>query len=292
MTSAKRPLGLGRGLSALMGELAPATPVASADTNRLAIDLIDANPKQPRRQFDDAALSELTASIRDRGVIQPLLVRPKSNGRYELVAGERRWRAAQRAHLHEVPVVIRPLDDSATLEIALVENIQRQDLNPIEEAEAYQRLVEDYGHAMGAIADLVGKSRPYVANLVRLLDLPAEVRTLVMSGELSQGHARALITTDDPAGLARQVIAKGLSVRETERLAAGAKDKPTRSRLEIKSAAPKDPDTRALEQDLSNAVGLSVTIDDAGGRGTVTIHYRDLDQLDALCARLSGRTTF
>jgi len=295
MTSAKRPSGLGRGLSALLGDLNAATaPAPTAATASAAspgagltpLDLIDANPHQPRRHFDEAALNELADSIRTHGLIQPLLVRPVTGGRFQLVAGERRWRAAQIARIHAVPVVVRPLDDDQTLQIALIENIQRQDLNPIEEAEGYLRLTRDFGHPAAAIGELVGKSRAHVANLIRLLDLPESVRTWLADGSLQMGHARALITTADPVGLARRVITEGLSVRATERLASGQRKAGGGARPA--AAASRDADTRALEDDLADRLGLKVTILHKGGQGQVTIHYGSLDQLDDLCRRLSA----
>lgn len=295
MTSAKRPTGLGRGLSALLGDLnaaavpAPAEARVSAagpDGSLTPLDLIDANPHQPRRHFDETALNELADSIRTHGLIQPLLVRPVPGGRFQLVAGERRWRAAQIARIHRVPVVVRSLDDDQTLQIALIENIQRQDLNPIEEAEGYLRLTRDFGHPAAAIGQLVGKSRAHVANLIRLLDLPELVRTWLADGSLQMGHARALITTAEPVTLARRVIAEGLSVRATERLAAGQRKAGAASGGA--NAAPRDADTRALEDDLAARLGLKVNILHKGGQGQVTIHYGSLDQLDDLCRRLSA----
>lgn len=311
MSEAKRPSGLGRGLSALLGELNSAVPadagLSSAEPvlagavapagagpsgtgfERLAVDLIVPNPAQPRRHFLESALDDLAASIREKGVLQPLLVRPSTRqpGRYEIVAGERRWRAAQRVPLHDLPVIVRPLSDAETLEIALIENIQRQDLNPIEEADGYRRLMEEFGHTQEAVSQLVGKSRSHVANLLRLLELPASVRTMLVEGTLTMGHARALATTQDPAGLAALVVEKGLSVRQAELLSQSAKQT-VRDRAP-KLQSQKDADTAALERDLSTALGMNVSINHGNGGGAMSIHYRSLDQLDELCSRLTSK---
>jgi ParB family chromosome partitioning protein len=282
----KRPSGLGRGLSSLLGEVAQETPVAGGTRSgiqMLPVASIEPHPGQPRRHFDEDALAELAQSIKARGLIQPIVVRPNGH-RYQIVAGERRWRAAQKARLHEVPVIIREFDDVETLQVALIENIQRQDLNAIEEADAYQRLIQEYGHTQEALGKLVHKSRSHVANLLRLLDLPQPVRAMVASGELSMGHARALIGASDPEALARQVVERGLSVRETERLARAAKPKP-KGRIEYKGA---DADIEALERQLGDILGLTVKITHRPGGGTVALSYSSLDQLDMICQRLSG----
>lgn len=283
--------GLGRGLSALLGETAREEPVGqgaarAAGAQTLPVGAIRADPRQPRQNFDDTALDELAASIRARGLLQPILVRPIDGG-YQIVAGERRWRAAQRAQLHEVPVIVRALDDAATLEIALVENIQRQDLNAIEEAEAYQRLLADFGHTQEALGQLVHKSRSHIANLLRLLDLPGDVRALVADGSLSMGHARALIGAPDVESLAREVLRRGLSVRETEALARAAKPSARKRTppIEYKAA---DADVAALERQLSDLLGLKVAIAHGPAGGTVSIGYTTLDQLDMIFQRLSG----
>ena len=283
--------GLGRGLSALLGEASREEPVGeaaarAAGAQTLPVGAIHPDPRQPRQHFDEAALDELAGSIRTRGLLQPILVRLVDSS-YQIVAGERRWRAAQRAQLHEVPVIVRVLDDAATLEIALVENIQRQDLNAIEEAEAYQRLVADYGHTQEALGRLVHKSRSHIANLLRLLELPEGVRALVADGSLSMGHARALIGAPDAEGLAREVVRRSLSVRETEALARAAKPG-TRKRpppMEYKGA---DADIAALERQLADLLGLKVGIAHGPAGGTVSIGYTTLDQLDMICQRLSG----
>lgn len=285
--------GLGRGLSALMGEVSRETPVAPGNdapaspqgVRLLPVGALSPHPGQPRRHFDEAALDELAQSIAARGVIQPIVVRPQGRG-YQIVAGERRWRAAQRARLHEVPVIVRDFTDAETLEIALVENIQRQDLNAIEEAEAYARLLADFGHSQEALAKLVNKSRSHIANLLRLLDLPKPVQARVIAGELSMGHARALIGAPDPEALAAQVVAKGLSVRETEKLARDAK--PGRPGRASAPLAERHPDLIALETQLADALGLSVRIAHQPTGGTLTLGYSTLDQLDMLCQRLTG----
>ncbi len=283
----RRPSGLGRGLSALMGEVAREQPVngsVAAGVQMLGVAAIQPHPGQPRRHFDDAALDELAASIAVRGLIQPIVVRPHLGG-YQIVAGERRWRAAQRARLHEVPVLVRDFDEGQTLEIALIENIQREDLNAIEEAEAYRRLLDEYGHTQEALGRLVHKSRSHVANLLRLLDLPKTVREAVAAKNLSMGHARALITATDPEALAAEVIRRDLSVRETERLARGAKPGAKRAVAETKGA---EADIAALERQLSDMIGLKVRITHGQGGGTVALSYSSLDQLDMICQRLSG----
>jgi len=285
----RRPSGLGRGLSSLLGEVAQEAPVNGAagrgGIQMLAVATIDPNPAQPRRSFDEDALTELGESIRARGLIQPIVVRPIGN-RYQIVAGERRWRAAQKAHLHEIPVIVRDLDDIETLEIAIVENIQRQDLNAIEEAEAYRKLIDEFGHTQEALGKFVHKSRSHVANLLRLLDLPEKVRSYVASGALSMGHARALISADDPVALADDVIARGLSVRDTERLVrAGKPRRAGRAPIEYKGASA---DIAALERQLGDMLGLKVRISHAPNGGQVALSYSSLDQLDMICQRLSG----
>jgi len=293
--------GLGRGLSALMADVQiapapePGEPPRAKPDQMVALDLLEPNPDQPRRQFSDEALKELADSIREKGVIQPLIVRPskKSEGSYEIVAGERRWRASQLAQQHQIPVIVRELDDTEVLEIAIVENIQRADLNAIEEAMGYRQLMDRFGHTQDKVAEALGKSRSHIANLLRLLTLPDEVQGYVRDGRLSAGHARALITTDDPATLARQVIYRQLSVRDTEKLAKGRGDSTGPSPRKAASAE-KDADTRALEQDLSANLGMNVSIDHAtDGSGRVVIAYTSLDDLDTLCGVLSaGQTTF
>jgi len=282
--------GLGRGLSALLGEASREEPIAangerSSGVQTVAVASITPHPGQPRRHFDDAALAELANSIAQRGLIQPIIVRPHGTG-FQIVAGERRWRAAQRARLHEIPVIVRDFDEAETLEVALVENIQREDLNAIEEAEAYQRLIAEFGHSQEALGKLVHKSRSHVANLIRLLDLPESVRGAVADGRLSMGHARALITAPDPAALAEEVIRRGLSVRETEKLARGAK--PDGGRPPAAAYKGGNADIEALERQLGDMLGLKVRIAHGPSGGTVSLAYSSLDQLDMICQRLSG----
>jgi ParB family chromosome partitioning protein len=271
---------LGRGLSALLGE-EDAAPEAAPRTIR--IDLLRPGRYQPRHQFDTAGIEALAQSIREKGVLQPLLVRrhPGLADAFEIVAGERRWRAAQLAQLHEVPVVLREIDDREALEIALVENLQRQDLSALEEATAYQRLLDEFSHTQEAVAQAVGKSRSHVANTLRLLDLPAAVKQLLEEGQLSAGHARALLGASDPQGLAQEVVRRGLNVRQVERLAKRSRAKPSQ-----RTAPSKDADTRAVERDLSMALGLAVSISPAGTGGTLGIRYQTLDQLEDLIHRL------
>ncbi|MBA2920934.1 ParB/RepB/Spo0J family partition protein [Sphingomonas sp. MAH-20] len=285
----KRPTGLGRGLSALLGEQVREEPIApggerSPGVRTVPVSEIEPHPEQPRRHFDEEALDELARSIEARGLIQPIVVRPWQGG-YQIVAGERRWRAAQRARLHQVPVIVRDFDEAETLELALVENIQREDLNAIEEAEAYAKLINRFGHSQEALGRIVHKSRSHIANLLRLLDLPASVRAMLAEGRLSMGHARALITAPDPEALAGQVVARGLSVRETEKLAQEARAAAARPPRAGKEA---DADIAALERQLGDILGLKVKIAYAKGTGSVTLGFSSLDQLDLICQRLTG----
>lgn len=296
MSRTTKKKGLGKGLSALLADDRPtaaAAPqaqgedIAPSDRQILPIAYLERNPGQPRTQFDEAALAELTESIKDRGLLQPILVRPVAEDRYQIVAGERRWRAAQKAGLHDVPVVVRALEDDETLQIGIIENVQREDLNPIEEARGYKRLSEEFGHSAETIAGLVGKSRSHIANLMRLLALPDSVQGLVGQGALTMGHARALIGAKDPSALAKQVIAEGLSVRQTEALAGDAKGKRKREPRPGGMGRTKDADTAALERDLAAALSAKVAISHGSdGSGKLTISYKDLDQLDDLCALL------
>lgn len=281
MTTTERKT-LGRGLSALLGD-----ETASDAPTTAPVTALRPGHFQPRKHMDEGALEELATSIAEKGVLQPLLVRadPSREGGYEIVAGERRWRAAQRAGLHDVPILVHELSDQDACEIALVENLQRQDLSPMEEAEGYQRLMREFARTQEELAETVGKSRSHVANTLRLLTLPEAVQAMVRGGEVSAGHARALIGSADPVALARTVAARGLNVRQTERLAKTAGKPGNR-----KSAAPqKDADTLALERDLSNRLGLAVEIRNARNGGTVVLHYRSLDQLDTILTRLSSR---
>lgn len=293
--------GLGRGLSALLGDDRPVIedPVEQASSEgkgtpstgrrRLPIEFLVRNANQPRYHFDEASIDELAASIRERGLLQPILVREQGAESYQIVAGERRWRAAQKAGIHEVPVVVLDLTDTEVLEVAIVENIQRQDLSAIEEATAYQRLIDEFGHTQDAVSKIVGKSRSHITNLLRLLNLPQKVRDLVDAGEISMGHARALVTTADPLALAQRIVADGLSVRQTEAAAKGpntpgARREPRPGGHGGKAGA-KDADTVALEKDLTAALGSKVSIDHQGEGGVVTISYKSLEELDDLCSK-------
>jgi ParB family chromosome partitioning protein len=286
---------LGRGLNALLGDIAPeAVPTAGggetpAGIRMLPVGALTPQPGQPRRVFDEAALEELAQSIAARGVLQPILVRPHGRN-YQIVAGERRWRAAQRARLHEVPVIVRELDDADTFEIALLENIQRRDLNAVEEADAYKRLINEFGHTQEALAKLVHKSRSHVANLLRLLDLPEFVLSLLTDGKIDMGHARALIGVPDVERLAADVVARSLSVRETERLAKAAKDDGVSGGHGGGGGggSGRNADIAALERQLTDVIGLGVKITFGAKGGTLTVSYSTLDQLDMVCQRLTG----
>jgi ParB family transcriptional regulator, chromosome partitioning protein len=284
--------GLGRGLSALLEETEAtvAEPAAVGASVLVApIELLRRNPDQPRRSFPDEEIDGLAASIREKGLLQPILVRPAPGapGEYQIVAGERRWRAAQRAGLREAPIIIRELDDAETLEIAILENVQREDLNPMEEAGGYKALIERFGRTQEAVAQVVGKSRSHIANTLRLLALPEPVQDMVIDGRLSAGHARAIMTADNPSALARAVVERGLNVRETEAMARQAAGRPKASRSPSRAAPVKDADTRALENDLADVLGLAVEVLDQGGIGEVRIRYATLEQLDDLCRRLT-----
>jgi ParB family chromosome partitioning protein len=285
---AARKAGLGRGLSALLEEMGSAAPMAEArGASLLPIGLIDPNPRQPRRVFDEIALNELADSIRIKGVLQPILVRPGVGGRYEIVAGERRWRASQIAGLHEIPVVIRGFSDADGFEAALIENIQRLDLNPMEEANGYQRLIHDFGHTQEMVAGVTGKARSHVGNLLRLLDLPEDAQSLVKMGLMSLGHAKAVLAAKDPAQLAREIAARGLTVRQAEEAARKSHEaKAPRSRMTAPQK--RDADLEALELQLSEALGLPVGIEARGKRGQVTVKFSDLDQLDLIIAKLQA----
>ena len=290
--------GLGRGLSALLGEQDTNSPKTdfeaageiSAERVRgleQPIELLLPNPDQPRRLFAEGDIEDLTASIREKGILQPLLVRaaPGKPGRYQIIAGERRWRAAQKAGLHTVPVIIRDMDDIEALEVGIIENVQRSDLNPIEEARAYKVLIERFGRTQDALAQVVGKSRSHIANSLRLMNLPDVVRDHVMQGLLSAGHARALITANRPVELAAEIIDKGLSVRQAEALVRDeglVTSKPGKTKAKAAPSA----DTLSLEQDLQEALGLSVKLDDKGGKGELRVSYSSLEQLDELCRKL------
>lgn len=282
---------LGRGLAALIGEIdrpaAAEKPAASAD-GKVPIEFLSPNPKNPRRHFGDADLTDLAQSIREHGVVQPVVARPSPTqaGRYEIIAGERRWRAAQRAGLTEIPIIVRDVNDRTALELAIIENVQRTDLNPVEEAMGYQQLIDDHGYTQADLGNVIGKSRSHVANTLRLLKLPDVIRDMLVDGALSAGHARTLVTAQDPAGLAKQIVEEGLSVRQAEALAqmpAGGmppKAKPAQG------ASDKDADTLALEKLMTDTIGMIVTIEHKGKGGAIRVNYRSLEQLDELCRRL------
>lgn len=300
MSPAEKNKRLGRGLSALLGETQEET-FESSETGttggerprgvtEIAIDLIQPNPNQPRKTMVEAELAALADSIAEKGVVQPILLRPIEGGaRYEIVAGERRWRAAQRARLHEIPALVRELTDRETLEIGIVENVQRADLNPIEEAQSYRQLIDRFGHTQEDVAQAVAKSRSHIANMMRLLNLPDSIQKHVAGGRLSAGHARAIATAPNAEGLAEEIIARGLSVREAERLAKGqvAPEKKSKGKTNG-SREDKDADTRALEADITSRLGLSVDICHGAKGGEIRVHYQTLEQLDDVCRRLSG----
>ncbi|MGN6412195.1 MAG: ParB/RepB/Spo0J family partition protein [Nitrobacter sp.] len=284
---------LGRGLASLIGDVGGEAAHAERPRSqrKVAIEFLKPNPRNPRRAFSDVELGELADSIRQHGVIQPIVVRPVKGvqDRYEIIAGERRWRAAQAAGLHDVPIVPVDVSDHVALEIAIVENVQREDLNAMEEAKGYHALADEFKRTQDEIAKIVGKSRSHVANMMRLTKLPEDVQTLIASGELSAGHARALIGVPDPSGAAKRIVAEGLNVRQAEALAheAGVPErKPPKARTD---KAQKDPDTLALEKRVSDALGLAVTVEHKNPGGVVQIRYRDLDQLDEILKRLDNK---
>ncbi|SLN43146.1 ParB/RepB/Spo0J family partition protein [Ruegeria meonggei] len=290
-----KPRGLGRGLSALMADVTQETEGLTTSESRrpdltVPIEKLRANPNQPRRTFAAAQLDELAASVKEKGIIQPLIVRETSGGDYEIVAGERRWRAAQMAQLHDIPVIVREFDDTEVLEVAIIENIQRADLNAVEEAAGYKQLMDRFGHTQEKLAEALGKSRSHIANLLRLLSLPMDVQALVIEGKLSAGHARALITAENPSELAKLVVKNGLSVRSTEALVKKQQADPENPAPRARNLdAGKDADTRALEKDLSAILAMKVVINHKAGTesGQVLLTYENLDQLDDLCAKLS-----
>ncbi|HZY11743.1 MAG TPA: ParB/RepB/Spo0J family partition protein [Beijerinckiaceae bacterium] len=283
---------LGRGLAALIGDAG--TEAAAIDRLRgqrlVPIEFLRPNPRNPRKDFKEAELDDLAASIKERGILQPILVRAITGvaDAYEIVAGERRWRAAQRANVHDVPIILIEADEKAALEIAVIENVQRADLNALEEAMGYEQLGNEFGYSQTDLARIIGKSRSHIANTLRLLKLPKLSRQMLAEGHLSAGHARALLSVSDPDAVAKRIVEQGLSVRDVERI---TQQETENSAGRVKTKAPrreKDVDTRALEKDLSDALGLAVSIDARGERGEVRIRYTDLEQLDALCARLKG----
>jgi ParB family chromosome partitioning protein len=286
---------LGRGLAALIGEIdqpvqAQSKPAVSAD-RLVPIEHVSRNPRNPRRSFDPADLEDLSRSIRQHGIVQPVMVRTAGDDRYEIIAGERRWRAAQMAGLVDIPVIVRDVDDRTALEIAIVENVQRADLNALEEAQGYEQLIAQYGYTQNDLGEVIGKSRSHVANSLRLLKLPDEVRQMLAEGALSAGHARAIVSTSDPVGLARKIAGEGLSVRDAEKLAQrDAEQGSSPAGIETKSAnrpEEKDADTLALERSLSDVLGLKVQLAHKGQGGQLRIDYKSLEQLDELC-RLLG----
>lgn len=282
---------LGRGLAALIGEIdKPANSVqqsAPAD-RRVPIEFVSPNPRNPRRRFAEGELADLAASIKEHGIVQPIVVRPAHGDRYEIIAGERRWRAAQQAGLAQVPIIVREVDDRIALEIAIIENVQRSDLNPLEEAAGYQSLIDEHQYTQADLAQVIGKSRSHVANTLRLLKLPPDVRQMLSDGELSAGHARTLVTADNPLGLARRIVSEGLSVRQAEALAQTPDARSPSERKPRDAAREKDADTIALEKLLSDVTGLAVAISHKSGGGELRISYSSLEQLDDLCRRLQG----
>lgn len=293
-SSKKQTRGLGRGLSALMSDVPPSPPEGGdatvASERQIPIDQIYPNPDQPRRSFDDQAMEDLTASIAEKGVIQPLIVRRKDGpkGAYEIVAGERRWRASQRAQLHEVPVIVRDFSDVEVLEVAIIENIQRSDLNAIDEAAGYKQLMEKFGRTQDEMGKAPGKSRSHIANAVRLLTLPDSVQSMLAKGQLSAGHARTLVGHPEADSLAAEIVKKGLSVRDAEKLAKSSKSKPSKGKKT--PPAVKDADTVQVENELSAQLGMKVSVNHTTGQehGQLVLHYRDLAQLDDLLRLLSN----
>jgi ParB family chromosome partitioning protein len=284
---------LGRGLAALIGEMDQPVPVDESrptvnPDRTVPIEFVARSPKNPRRYFDEAELQDLAGSIRQHGIVQPVVVRTIGTDRYEIIAGERRWRAAQLAGLVEIPVIVRDVDDRTALELAIVENVQRADLNPLEEALGYEQLIAEHGYTQNDLGEIIGKSRSHVANSLRLLKLPDPVRDMLADGSLSAGHARALVSTPDPVALAKTIAQKGLSVRDAEKLAQNhIKAQQAPSPAEIRE--PKDSDTIALERSLSDRLGLSVSINHKGGGGQLKINYKTLDQLEEICRLLEAR---
>ncbi|WP_165217191.1 ParB/RepB/Spo0J family partition protein [Affinirhizobium pseudoryzae] len=284
---------LGRGLAALIGEIDQTVPLGEPSAKTISpdrmvpIEHITRNPRNPRRMFDEAELQDLSSSIRQHGIVQPVVVRPRGSA-FEIIAGERRWRAAQLAGLIEIPVIVRDVDDRTALEIAIVENVQRSDLNPLEEALGYEQLIAEHGYTQNDLGEIIGKSRSHVANSLRLLKLPDPVRDMLATGDLSAGHARALVSTSDPVSLARTIVTKGMSVRDAERLAQNdikAQSEPT----SVHGSKEKDSDTLALERSLSDSLGLDIKINHKGTGGQIKISYRTLEQLEEICRLLERR---
>lgn len=288
-----KPTRLGRGLAALIGDMASmegARVTELSSGKRLPLDFIVPNRANPRRTFDPDQLEELTNSIREKGVMSPLLVRPTDDPNiFEIIAGERRWRASQKAGLHDVPVIVREVNDKEALELAIIENVQRADLNPLEEAMGYGQLIEQFEYTQQDLAQVIGKSRSHVANTLRLLRLPEDVRGMVASGTLTAGHARTLITAEDPAALARQIVDRGLSVREAEAMSQ-QREMPVKRKGDS-APTPRDADTLALERRLADALGLTVALAHSERGGRLEIRYKTLEQLDDICLRLTGRNS-
>ena len=277
---------LGRGLAALIGDVQDEGEVMerARSARKVPIEFLSANPNNPRKSFDNEELESLVSSIKEKGIVQPIIVRPMGGERYEIIAGERRWRAAQKAGLHDVPVAVHEATDKEALELAIVENVQRADLNPIEEATGYQQLIDAFGYSQNEIAGSIGKSRSHIANTLRLLKLPDSVRAYLRDGRLTAGHARALIGASDPEAMAKQIVEAGMTVRDAEVLGDQGKAKPAR-----RASKSKDPDTVALEKALSDATGLKVVINHRkGGTGDIKIRYLNLEQLDDVCRRLKA----
>ena len=282
---------LGRGLAALIGEMdqpigaMAGRPNVSAD-RKVPIELVNRNPKNPRKNFAEAELQDLASSIRQHGIVQPVVVRPIADSRFEIIAGERRWRAAQLAGLVDIPVIIRDVDDRTALELAIVENVQRSDLNPVEEALGYEQLIAEHGYTQNDLGEIIGKSRSHVANSLRLLKLPDQVRNMLFDGSLSAGHARALIPTSDPVALARTIVSRGMSVRDAEKLAQNDIKAQSNPEGSASKAQEKDADTLALERDLSDRLGLEVKVSHKGEGGRLMIAYKSLEQLEEICRLL------
>jgi ParB family chromosome partitioning protein len=296
MATTTKQRGLGKGLSALISEsyVQPTKQVveaSAAGVSQIHVTKLHAGEYQPRSHFDEGALAELSESIAKNGLVQPIIVRPsaKNAGKFEIIAGERRWRAAKMAGLTEIQVVVREINNQQALELALIENIQRKDLSPLEEASGYQRLIEEFNYTQEALAGSVGKSRSHVTNLLRLLSLPKEVKEMLEKGQLTMGHARALLTAENPVELAREIIAKGLSVRQIENYRSGKEATKTESKTKAPAASGgKDPDILALEDNLSESLGVKVSITDRGQRGEITLAYDSLSQLDEILRRLGN----
>ena len=285
---------LGRGLAALLGDMAePETlaPERGGGSKRVPIEFLRPNPRNPRRSFAEEDLADLAVSVREKGIVQPILVRPvkaQANA-FEIIAGERRWRAAQKAGLHDVPVVVHDVSDKEALEIAIIENVQRTDLNPLEEGHGYEQLIAEFGYTQQDLGQVIGKSRSHVANTLRLLKLPEPVKEFLRDGRLTAGHGRALVTAEEPAALAARIVEKGLTVRDAEALAQAPKLPPAPAPAPEQKGRAKDADTAALEKSLADLLGVAVAIDHKpNGSGTVRIQYRSLEQLDEICRRLKN----